>query len=117
MDSIVKSTLRVKIKSLAAESKMIRQEIKRNSRSVFAQASLMSHRANVVVPEIRAALWAYAYLRNRPLDELEGSTKSHPAVLVDIRTRAKRILKRYTDFSEDNFNAWFAFFTSARRAA
>jgi len=69
--------LRVNIKSLAAESKFIRREIKR-SRDEFVKGCLNNHRINDVRSEARCAQLALAALRNIPYDCIERNAKSQP---------------------------------------
>lgn len=73
--------LKVKIKSLAAEAPMIRMEERRAKGRRLAEAfvgrddalreELYRHRLDVVRPEQRASLLAYAFLRGRPLATVE----------------------------------------------
>jgi hypothetical protein len=67
--------LRVKIKSLAEEARIIRHEEHRASayhRGLLC-AKLRDHRVKEVRPEARAALLAYAFLRGRPYTTVERS--------------------------------------------
>ena len=67
--------LRVNVKSLAAEAKIIRQEAKRYPGDSSERGCLNWHRISVVRDEARAAQLAYAFLRNIPYSvvESEGS--------------------------------------------
>ena len=83
--------LKVKIKSLAAEARIIkREEQKRRKawRSVTRAETkketgrqargLREHRIGQVRPESRCALVAYGFLRGRPYKVVENSAKSEP---------------------------------------
>lgn len=70
--------LRVKLKSLAEEARIIRIEERRaNKAGNYAlQNSLVLHRTSIVRSEARATLLAYNYLRGLPYEacEAQGST-------------------------------------------
>lgn len=72
--------LKVKICSLAAESKIIRrEEIKAKRRKLGGVgASLHDHRIFAVRPETRAANLAYGFLRGRPYLRVENKTYRLP---------------------------------------
>lgn len=67
--------LKVKIKSLAAEARIIRVEEKRNKDF---RARLEFHRKHKVRPEARATLLAYAYIRGIPYKKVESDAKHQP---------------------------------------
>jgi len=76
------SYLKVKIKSLAAEARFIKREqersktIRRRSKASTpseTEAGLREHRLNVVRPETRAALIAYAIIRGKSPAEAPDS--------------------------------------------
>lgn len=81
--------LRVKIKSLASEARIIRQEAQRTN-SATARLDLHLHRINVVRKEARAALLAYAFLRRKPYGSVERYTHEPPDW-----ARVKRIAQRF----------------------
>lgn len=81
------SYLRVKIKSLAEEAKIIRFE---ESRYPKWQPGLHSHRVHEVRDEQRSTLLAYAFLRGKPLTNVEK--RDIPA---RIKNRAARIIEKY----------------------
>jgi hypothetical protein len=64
--------LKVKIKSLAAEAKIIRTEERKNKK---ARQGLAEHRRTVVRNEARHSLLAYGFLRGKTYHQLE--TKCH----------------------------------------
>lgn len=72
--------LKVKIKSLAAESKIIRLEERRAKAAGrrALRASLQDHRLHVVRSEARHSQLAYAFLRNRELVSIERQGSSRP---------------------------------------
>jgi len=61
--------LKVKLKSLAEEAKIIRKEEKKNPRLYL---ELRMHRIGIVRTEARATLLAYAFLRGRLYKQLEA---------------------------------------------
>lgn len=69
--------LKVKIKSLAAESKIIRQEILK-SKDAGLTSSLQGHKIMVVRPEARHSLLAYAFLKGKSYSEVERSARESP---------------------------------------
>ena len=81
--------LRVKVRSLAEEARIIRHEERRalgkerwasrhGKSSDGTYARLRGHRVHVVRPEARATQLAVAYLRGKPYAEVEGPTSSTP---------------------------------------
>lgn len=109
--------LKVKIRSLAAEARIIRQEelrLRDRGRSRPLPAHLLGvreglrlHRVNDVRTEARAALLAYGFLRGRPLEAIErpGSagrpeariralvTKYGAAVMPDQKARLEALAR------------------------
>ena len=69
--------LKIKIKSLAAEAKIIRKEEKR-ARSQSIRESLYRHRIDVVRYEARHTNIAYGFLRGRTYAEIENKPKTAP---------------------------------------
>jgi hypothetical protein len=82
--------LKVKIKSLAAEAKIIKLEEDRAWAHTILQGQLHSHRVVDVRREQRSTLLAYAFLRGRRYADLERVTHSLP----DWR-RIARIVQKY----------------------
>lgn len=73
--------LKVKIKSLAAESRIIRHEelkFPRGDRNNATFASLIDHRREVVRPAARSAQLAYGFLRGRAYRRLEATCHEPP---------------------------------------
>lgn len=67
--------LRVNVKSLAAEARLIREEI-RKARNPEAKASLACHRSWRVKPESRLAQLALAYVKGVPYRVVERTAKT-----------------------------------------
>lgn len=68
--------LRVKLKSLAAEARIIRREERRTSGVL--QHELWFHRIKVVRSEARCTHLAYGFIRGRTLDQMESKSDSPP---------------------------------------
>lgn len=83
--------LRVKIKSLAAEAKIIRAEESKKKNSGFREG-LHNHRVVDVRREQRATLLAYGYLRGKSLQEIEKTTLRIPYY---TRDRVRRMVEKY----------------------
>lgn len=69
--------LRVNVKSLAAEAKFIREEI-RKAHTQDAKNALSCHRTQRVKPEARLAHLALAFVRGVPYKTIETRTKDAP---------------------------------------
>ena len=69
--------LKVKIKSLAAESKIIRKEEFR-APSQYERNNLALHRRGIVRSTARHSLLAYGFLRGRSYAQMEGKAFSPP---------------------------------------
>ena len=102
--------LKVKIKSLAAEARIIRLEEKRSKPGSKEQCELHTHRVLDVRKEQRLSLLAYAFIRGRSLDRCER----HSATKPDWQRVAKLIekfgvityLKSEKDQQMQRFNEW-----------
>jgi hypothetical protein len=77
MESQVKM-LKVKIKSLADESRTIRLEEKRAGKDDTLRNKLHNHRVGDVRREQRLSLLAYGFIRDRPYRSMEAKTKREP---------------------------------------
>lgn len=94
--------LRVKIKSLAEEARIIRQEEKRYRGDSSERGSLHWHRISIVRDESRAAQLAYAYLRRKPYRSVEQAAKKP----VDVK-RLTAIVKSFGGYSsESGLDEW-----------
>lgn len=83
----------MKIKSLAAEARIIRQEEKKRGPL---WGSLYLHRVLEVRPEQRAALLAYAFIRGRSYEQAEAGAKTAPPL-----KRAAQLAVKYGGLSRD----------------
>lgn len=95
--------LKVKIKALAEEARIIRKEEKKWKGGTQERASLHEHRVNSLRHEARCSYLAYAFLRNVPYLTVERSSKSDP--------NWKRVWEMAQRFStvrleEDGFKTW-----------
>jgi hypothetical protein len=104
--------LKVKIKSLAAEAVIIRQEERKNSGAT--RFTLHQHRVFDVRKEARCSLIAYGYLRGRPLASFEKSGSRKPDW-----GNAERIAKRFslTAFNQQHFREWAGIEPAQAKAA
>jgi hypothetical protein len=82
--------LRVKIKSLAVEARIIRREELRTHGAL--REELYMHRIHDVRSEARASCLAYGFIRGRTLDQMErGRTMLDPAT----QKRVDALMKKY----------------------
>ncbi len=79
--------LKVKVKSLAAEARIIRTEERRNK---YFRSGLAEHRKTVVRSAARHALLAYGFLRGRKYEEIERTAQTPPNW-----DRVKKMVKKY----------------------
>lgn len=89
--------LKVKIKSLAEEARIIRLEERRSAPGGPQQRELHEHRVRDVRSEQRHSLLAYAFIRRVPLAKVEPKTGTPPdwkrvAKLVEKFGTANRLL-------------------------
>lgn len=88
-----RNKIRVKIKSLAEESKIIRKEekIAKSGRS-----SLREHRVGIVRYEARHAQLAYAFLLGRPYEMVEQNARIEPDInrLVSLVSKYGNVFTR-----------------------
>lgn len=105
------SHLKIKLKSLAAESKIIRSEEKKHYDTTKAGAwtgarsSLYLHRIGIVRSTARVALLAYGFLRGIDYAKLERNTKVAPP-WAEVREHVQRFgVKRQPDESAEMFKA------------
>lgn len=110
--------LKVKIKSLAAEAKIIRAE-EGKARSDALRTSLLVHRAKHLRAVARVNLLAYGCLRGTPYEKMESKTASEPN-WDDIKFVVDRfgvvwdhVRESYDDYMkrkkqhEESVSAWF----------
>ena len=85
--------LKIKIKSLAAEAKIIRLEEKKNQQL---RVELRAHRLRVVREEARATLLAYAFIRGRAYKTVEASNRQgHKPNWLKVETMVTRYGKAF----------------------
>jgi hypothetical protein len=103
---LVVHALRVNVKSLAAEARFIRTEVRR-SRDREVGEYLHYHRTSRLKPEARMAHLALAYCKGKPYKSAENSAKTLP----DVRALAKK-LNRFLPYpdrvSEEQVEKWLA---------
>lgn len=92
--------LRVNIKSLATEAKIIRQETARCGRRY--KAGLAEHRRGRLREEARYANLALAMVRGRPYRTVEQKC----GVLPDLKRLAEKVRRAYWNFEEKHVKAW-----------
>ena len=90
MKNRIVATLRVNVKSLAAESKFIRQEIKR-TKNIQVKDILHSHKVNEVRTESRHTQLALAAVRGVEYSLIERNAKTEP----DWDKILKKLTKHY----------------------
>ena len=100
--------LKIKVVSLAAEARLIRQEENRfrkrkpSDRALAARQGLRQHRVGEIRPEARSACLAYAFLRGRTYQQAEGKAKSLP----DWQ-RVGKLVERYCEAGPDSIARGF----------
>lgn len=67
--------LKIKLKSLAAEARIIKREERRAKKNRDLADALTYHRRFVVRPEARVTLLAYGFFRGRRYQDVEHSTR------------------------------------------
>lgn len=85
--------LKVKVKTLAAEARIIRFEERRSHGQL--RNDLHSHRVHVLRREARATLLAYGYARGKTYASMEGSPRSVPDW-----DRVERMIKKYSQLKQ-----------------
>src|SRR5690348_6675706 len=86
----MKTYIKIKIKSLAEEAKIIRQEELKFPGEYEVRRGLYEHRMNSVRPECRAANLAYGFLRGKSYEQIERNPKTKPNW-----SRVQRIAEKY----------------------
>lgn len=82
--------LKIKIKSLAAEAQIIRQETRKYPGDHPTRLGLYNHRIHDVRGESRSALLAYGFLRGRAYARMEVSSYTRPNW-----KRVEELVKKY----------------------
>lgn len=100
---MTKTFLKIKIKSLAEEARIIKQEERKWGGRHIMRRDLHEHRVNVVRKEIRASLLVYGFLRGRSYNRVEGKCHDSP----DWK-RVAAILKKFCEEDERVWKQRFA---------
>ena len=98
-----KKALKVKIKHLAEEARIIRLEEKRSNDDT--RDWLYYHRIYTVRPECRATHIAYAFCKKK---ELKAVEKNPAAIPQSVWARTTQMIKKYSDKSENEFKDWIS---------
>lgn len=96
--------LKVKVKSLAEEAKIIRKEERKCK--LYKETELLNglhlHRTRIVRSEARATLVAYGYMKGKDYRRVEPNAKKEPDW-----AKVKSMVNRYCDFeAKSGFDAW-----------
>ena len=104
-----KCRLKIKVKALAAESRFIRNAVRKARPGSQEQAVMHAHRTGTVRDESRATFLAYAYLRYKKLCAVERYWPLMPDYEHSvIASRAAEIIRGYgTEEALAGFEAWF----------
>lgn len=107
--------LKVKVKHLAAEARIIRREA--NKLSGLDKHSLNQHRTTTVRREARATQLVYGYLRGTPYRSMEA-TCDYTVFAQYTRPRMDAMLKKYGTCAERvGLDAWLLGAVVAQEAA
>ena len=96
-----KIALKVKVKHLAEEARIIRKEELRNNGDT--REWLYIHRIIGVRPECRATHIAYAFAKGTELAKVERYPERIPS---SVWARVTKMVDRYTDKSKEDFREW-----------
>lgn len=104
--------LKVKVKSLEAEAKIIRLEERKHRKDDAIRNGLTQHRKTVVRIEQRATLLAYGFLRGKAYREIEPTCIENTWRNLVIRNKVKSMVLKYSpnhDKKEidDRLTEWF----------
>jgi hypothetical protein len=98
--------LKIKIKSLAAEARIIRHHEKKERRTEI-RDQLVFHRRLVVRRHTRMNLLAYGFIRGRKYRQIEAKVRQ--PLRVDQWREVEKIVKRFSDWTpeeEERFGKW-----------
>lgn len=98
-----KKALKVKVKHLASEARIIRTEEKRSD--VETRGWLNAHRKHVVRPEARATHIAYAFAKGIPLHKVEKYPQSIPS---HVWARVNKMVAAYSNKPRSEFIEWIS---------
>jgi chromosomal replication initiation ATPase DnaA len=102
MNKITLQSLRVNVKSLAAETRIIREELNKQYDSEV-RASLQQHKAKKVKPESRLAHLSLAFIKGTKYKSAEPNALKLPNV-----DRLHRKLNRFTFVTKDEVIDWLS---------
>ena len=93
--------LKVKVKHLAQEARIIRDEEKKNAGDT--REWLYIHRILGVRPECRATHIAYAFAKGTALNKVEKYPQQIPST---VWKRVTMMVKKYSDRTDEEFKNW-----------
>lgn len=93
--------LKIKLKSLAEEARIIRKEEKKGTRF---RAELEEHRKGIVRYEARHTHLAYGFLRGRKLEQIEKNPKNKPDW-----NKVRKMIERYGACRNVSEESWDTF--------
>ena len=98
-----KLALKIKVKHLAEEARIIRKEEKRSYGDT--RDWLYLHRINSVRPECRASHIAYAFAKGKTLKQVEKYPQEIP---ITVWARVTKMVKLYSDRSTKEYKNWIS---------
>ena len=96
-----KLALKVKVKHLAEEARIIRKEEHRTYGDT--RDWLYSHRIHVVRPEARASQIAYAFAKGTPLRKVEKYPETIPET---VWARVTKMIGAYSNKTKEDYKNW-----------
>lgn len=96
-----KLALKIKVKHLAEEARIIRKEEQKNRGDT--RDWLYLHRINGVRPECRASHIAYAFTKGTALEKIERYPSQIP---FTVWTRVTKMVKLYSNKSMQEYKTW-----------
>jgi hypothetical protein len=98
-----KLALKVKVKHLAQEVRIIKHEEKKNDGDT--RNWLYLHRVTGVRPECRATHIAYAFAKGHPLRTIERYPEKIP---TSVWARVAKMVMLYSDRSKEDYKNWIS---------
>ena len=96
-----KIALKIKVKHLAAEARIIREEEYRTNGDT--RDWLHIHRVHNVRNECRASQIAYGFAKGTPLEKMERYPENIP---ISVWSRVTKMIKLYSGKNNEEFNKW-----------
>lgn len=112
--------LRIKLKSLAEEARIIRREERLMKLRHERPDQLCQHRRWTVRNEARATLLAYAFLKGLPYDRVERKVKEEVHFRTCIQPKAAAMVKKYgweASHDDKQLERWYERITVTEQAA